>query len=158
MLEIIFRSCLGSRPKLPHVKRSLINCSVKGIKITHVCKGILRPKSHQDETEKLWEQDPPYCTSDTGNEGLQPLQQLQIPLKIIKMVLDPVAENIQYSEERGKKILSFFLRITMDYPIKMNHNPTKLKLQLRVVGDSPNTHGQRSRAKTELGRYWKPNL
>lgn len=59
MLEIIFRSCLGSRPKLPHVKGSLINCSVKGIKITHVCKGILRPKSHQDETGKLWEQDPP---------------------------------------------------------------------------------------------------
>lgn len=49
------------------------------------------------------EQDPPYCTSDTGNEGLQPLQQLQIPLKIIKVVLDPVSENIQYSEERGKK-------------------------------------------------------
>lgn len=54
-------------------------------------------------------QDPPYCTSDTGNEGLQPLQQLQISLKIIKMVLDPVAENIQYSEEKGKKI-NFLLK------------------------------------------------
>lgn len=73
-----------------------------------MCKGILRPKIHQDHTGKLHqnmgrEQDPPYCTSDTGNEGLQPLQQLQIPLKIIKVVLDPVSENIQYSEERGKK-------------------------------------------------------
>lgn len=76
-------------------------------------KGILRPKIHQDQTGKLHqnmgrEQDPPYCTSDTGNEGLQPLQQLQIPLKIIKVVLDPVSENIQYSEERGKKIKFLF--------------------------------------------------
>lgn len=148
MLEIIFRSCLGSRPKLPHIKGSLINSSIKGIKITHVFQGILRPKIHQDQTGKLYqnvgrEQDSLYCTSDTGNEGLQPLQQLQIPLKIIKMVLDPVAENIQYSEERGKKILSFFLRIS----INESQKTTKLKLQIHVVGDSQNTHGQRSRAK-----------
>lgn len=44
----------------------------------------------------------------------------------------------------------------MAYPIKMNHNPTEVKFQIHVVGDSQNTHGQRSRAQTELGRGLKP--
>lgn len=103
------------------------------------------------------EQGPPYCTSDTGNEGLQPLQQLQISLKIIKMVLDPVPENIQYSEEKGKKIKFLF----KDFHALSHRNEPqsyKTQLQIRVVGDSQNTHGQRSRAKTELGRCLKPNL
>lgn len=48
MLEVIFGSCLGSRPKLAQVKESLTNSSIKGIKVTHVCKDILMPKACQD--------------------------------------------------------------------------------------------------------------
>lgn len=73
MLEIIFRSCLGSRPKLPHIKGSLINSSIKGIKITHVFQGILRPKIHQDQTGKLYQ--------NVGREQDRPLP-LTLEMKV----------------------------------------------------------------------------
>ena len=52
--EVIFGSCLSSGPKVSHVKESLTNSSIKGIKSTPMCKDSPMPNTCQDQTRRLY--------------------------------------------------------------------------------------------------------